>query len=540
MNVAFNIFTFAKNSKVSLKHLLHTHFTIIITAIFIAALPYSGYSQRKSKVYVERTKVQRYTEAIGKERLIGDVIMRHENTRFYCDSAYLNDKGNSFEAFSNVHINVNDSIDVYGDRMIYEGNTRVAELFGNVKLIDKNTILNTEHLVYDRKSRMAFYNVGGTITNKDNILVSKTGYYQTDSKIFYFRKDVVLTNPESSTFSDTLIYNTNNETAYFQGPTVIRGKESTIYTNEGWYDTKSDFSKLTKRPQIASSEQTITADSIYYSNQTYYGQAFGSVEVLDTLHQVIIRGKHGEMWDKKGISYITDSAMAITYDERDSLYIHADTMWMKSDREKKAKSMLAYHNVRFFRSDLQGKCDSMAYNMSDSTIRLYDNPVLWSGKNQLTADSINLAIVNNRVDSLIMYNTAFIVSRDSTETFNQIRGKDMVGYFVNNELSRIRVDGNAQTIYYIREEDGYLMGINLAEASSMMIRLEDSDVKTINYQIKAEEIMFPEPELPVEMRTLKGFNWQEIYRPLTKEDIFKNPDKVMVNDEEDKESQLEE
>jgi lipopolysaccharide export system protein LptA len=516
---------------------LHISIYLVLVSVLILGSAPDVSAQRKSKVFVERTKVQRYTEALGKERLIGDVIMRHEQTRFYCDSAYLNDKANSFEAFSNVHINVNDSVDVYGDRMIYDGNTKVAELFGNVKLVDKNTVLTTEHLVYDRKIKTAFYDVGGTITNKDNVLVSETGYYHTESKIFYFRKNVVLTNPESETYSDTLVYNTINETAYFRGPTVIRGNESTIYTDEGWYDTRSDFSKLTKRPKISSSEQIVTADSIHYNNQTYYGKAFGYVEVLDTIHQVVIRGGFGEMWDKQGMSYITDSALAITYDERDSLYIHADTMWMMFDKDKSAKQMLAYFNVRFFRKDLQGKCDSMAYSMSDSTIRLYDDPVLWSGKNQLTADSINLAIVNNRVDSLIMYNTAFIVSKDSTETYNQIRGKDMVGYFSNNELKKIRVDGNAQTVYYIREDDGYLIGINLAESSSMLIRLQDGDVRTINYQLQAEEVMFPELELPGEMRRLKGFNWQELFRPISKEDIFRTPSINLVSEstEEEKE-----
>jgi lipopolysaccharide export system protein LptA len=511
---------------------------LLILATFLIAL--DGFAQRKSKVFVERTKVQRYRERIGKEELIGNVIMRHENTRFYCDSAYLNDKANSFEAFSNVHINVNDSIDVYGDRMIYDGNTRVAELFGDVKLIDKNTVLTTDHLVYDRKARTAFYDDDGTITNKDNVLVSKTGYYKTTNKTFYFRKDVVLTNPESTTYSDTLIYNTSNETAYFRGPTVIRGKESTIYTTDGWYDTKNDFSKLKNRPQITSSEQTITADSIFYNNQTYNGKAYGTVQILDTLRQVIVRGKRGEMWDKKGVSYITDSALAITYDARDSLYIHSDTMWMMFDESRSAKTMLAYNNVRFFRYDLQGKCDSLAYNMSDSTIRLYHDPAIWSGKNQLTADSINLAIVNNRVDSLIMYNTAFIVSKDSTETFNQIRGKDMVGYFTNNELTSIKVDGNAQTVYYIREDDGYLMGINLAESSAMTIRLKDSDVKTISYRTEAEEVMYPEPELPNEMRKLKGFNWQELFRPLCKEDIFRKPGEEIKTEQQELETSLEE
>lgn len=508
---------------------------IILIFLFFSLL-FTGsleiYAQKKSKVHVERTKIQRFTESLGMERLLGDVIIRQENTRFYCDSAYLYDKENNFEAFSNVHIAVNDSVDVYGDRLLYDGNTRIAELFDNVKLVDKNTVLTTEHLVYNRNNKTAYYDNDGTIVNQDNTLISKQGYYQTENKTFYFQKDVVLTNPDSETYSDTLIYNTVNETAYFHGPTVIRGKESTIYTEYGWYDTKTDFSQLSRRPSISSSEQIITADSILYNNKTYFGKAYGHVTVLDTIHQVIIKGKFGEMWDKKGKSYITDSAMAITYDDKDSMFIHSDTMWMYFDKDRKAKKMLSYYNVRFFRDDMQGKCDSMAYNMQDSTIRLYDEPVLWSGKNQLTSDSINIMVSENKVDSLMMYNTAFIVSKDSTSSFNQIRGKDMVAYFRKNELYKINVDGNAQTVYYIREEDGYLIGINLAEASAMTIKLKDSDVNTINYRSKPLEVMYPEKELPADMKTLKGFNWQEFLRPQSKLDIFNNPQRSTEKKEE--------
>lgn len=500
--------------------------------ILISFLQGNVLAQKKSKVYVERTKIQRYTESLGIERLLGDVIIRQEKTRFYCDSAYLHDKKNNFEAFGNVHIEVNDSVDVYGDRLLYEGNTRVAELFDNVKLVDKNTVLTTDHLVYNRNTKIAFYDDDGKIVSEDNNLTSKRGYYQTDSKIFYFRKDVVLINPDSEIYSDTLIYNTINKTAYFQGPTVIRSEESIIYTEAGWYNTETDFSKLIKRPYISSSEQTVTADSIYYNNRNYYGRTFGNVQVVDTLHQVIVRGRFGELWDKKGISYITDSALAITYDKKDSMYIHSDTMWMYFDKKRQAKKMLSYYNVRFYRDNMQGRCDSLAYNMADSTIRLYHDPVLWSGVNQLTADSINIVVANNQVDSLIMYNTAFIVSKDSTNTFNQIRGKNMVGYFKDNELHKISVDGNAQTVYYIREDDGYLIGVNLAEASSMLIRLKNNDVDNINYRSKPVEVMYPEKDLPEDMKKLKGFNWQEILRPKSKEDIFKKikaTDKMLGN-----------
>ena len=497
------------------------HIAVILVFIFIFI---SGdlLAQKKSRINIEQADIQRYDASLGKnkERLIGGVVFRQEGTRFFCDSAHLNKKKNNFEAFENVHIVVNDTLDIYGERLFYEGDTKIAELFDSVRLIDKNTILTTEHMVYNRNTRIAHYDVGGEIVNKENTLTSKKGYYNTSSKIFYFRNDVVLINPDSETYSDTLIYNTNTEVAYFHGPTVIRGKESIIYTEYGWYDTRNDLSKLIKRPSINNSDQTITADSLIYNNLTYFGQAYGNVLITDTVHDVLIKGDYGEMWDDKGISFITDSAVAITYDKKDSLFIHSDTMWVYFDKDKNAKKLLSYYNVKFFKEDMQGLCDSLVYTMNDSTIRLYQLPVLWSGQNQLTADSIAIVTRNNQADTLIMYNTSFIISYDTLDSYNQIKGKNMVGYFSDNELVRIKVDGNAQTVYYVREDDGYLIGINLAESSTMTIRLKDSKLRTINYRTQAKEVMYPESEIPAADKELKGFTWQDASRPRKVMDIF--------------------
>jgi lipopolysaccharide export system protein LptA len=496
------------------------YFVLIFGIFFILT---NIVAQKKSKVNIEHSNSFRYDVKLGKDiqRLIGNVIIRQDSTLFYCDSAYINEIKNSFEAFSNVHIKVNDTVDVYSLRMLYNGNTKIAELFDSVKLIDKNTILTTNHLIYNRKSKTAFYDKGGKIVNKDNVLTSKQGLYYTPVRTFHFRDDVVLINPDQETYSDTLIYNTNNETAYFMGPTVIRGKNSIMYCEDGWYDTKNDISKLVRRPSISNADKTIAADSLYYDNKTMFGKAMGNVSITDTLRRVIITGRKGEFWDEKGLSYVTDSAVAIIYDKRDSLFMHADTMWLNFDKDRKAQVIRAYYGVRFYRKMLQGKCDSLAFDMKDSTIRMYNKPVIWSGKNQLTADSIAIAVSGNRADSLMMYNTAFIVSRDSTDTFNQIRGKNMVAYFVKNELSKINVDGNAQTIYFVREEDGFLIGVDLAESSNMTIRIKNREINSISYKMNVDEDMFPESELTEEQTVLKNFSWQKEIRPIDKMDIFR-------------------
>ncbi len=518
-----------------LKRVMHrTSGLIPVMLVFALLLNHQVFAQKKTKVFVERADSYRFDENINKDvqRLIGNVVIRQDSTLFYCDSAYLNDQTNSFEAFANVHIKVNDTVDVYSDRLIYDGNTKIAELFDNVKLLDKNTTLTTEHLIYNRNTKTAYYDVGGKIVNAENTLTSAIGLYFTPIRTFHFRKDVVLVNPDQETYSDTLIYNTNTEIAYFVGPTVIRSEENIVYCENGWYDTKNDVSKLNQRPRISNMEQVIVADSLDYDNELFYGKAFGDIQITDTVHQVIIKGNYGEFWDKQGKAFITDSVYAITYDRKDSLFIHADTFWVYFDKEREAKKMSAYYGVRFFRNDLQGKCDSMDYRMSDSTIHLYHEPVLWSGKNQLTADSISIAIVRNQVDSLVMYNTAFIISRDTTDTFNQIKGKNMVAFFTRNELSSINVDGNAQTVYYVREDDGYLIGINLAEASTMKIRVKDNEVKNISYQSSPEETMYPEKQISNKQTILKGFSWQQYLRPLKKEDIFVQPEKPATSKEE--------
>jgi lipopolysaccharide export system protein LptA len=501
---------------------------IVVSGLLVFLLFSDAVMAQKTIIHIEQARKADYNSRLGKDiqRLIGDVIMRQDSTLFYCDSAYMNEKTRNFEAFSRVYINVNDSMDIYADRLIYNGDSRIAELFDNVKLIDDSTVLETEYLIYNRTTKLATYPNKGKITSKDKVLTSQKGYYQSDIKEFYFRKDVVLLTPDYETYSDTLVYNTNTEIAWFYGPTVIHSDENTLYGGYGWYNTRTDKSYLTKRPSIFTMEQLVYADTMYYDRNTGHGRAGGRVEIIDTNYQVIIKGAFGQIWENEGMSYVTDSAMAVTYDSEDSLFMHADTLFLYFDQERQAKKIEAYYGVRFYRNDLQGSCDSLSYLMSDSTIRMYYDPVLWSDENQLSGDSIHIMMTNKALDSLVMYNSAFIVSRDTIKGFNQIKGKDIIGYFEQNELDRIWVEGNAQTVYYVREEDKTLIGVNLGKSSRMLIKLFESQMEQIIYLSNPSEVMFPEKDLPPGDEKLRGFRWLEERRPADKLDIYRKTEVV--------------
>lgn len=480
-------------------------------------------AQQRTTIHVERARLQRFDRQLGPdtERLIGNVVLRQDSTLFYCDSAYLNQRTRNFEAFGNVHIKVSDTLNIYSNRLLYKGESRTAELFGNVKLVDDTTTLETQYLIYYRLLQLATYPNNGVITSGENKLKSKRGYYRSDLKTFYFARDVELINPEYTIYNDTMVYNTNTEMAYFYGPTLIRSEESNIYTEYGWYHTGRDQARLTKNNRLDTQQQTVKADDLFYDRNTGFADASGNVVMTDTTNRLIIEGDIGKMWEDEGRSFVTGRARLLSYDNTDTLYMHADTLFSYFTKEREVTLFKAYYGVRFYRQSIQGQCDSLVYTTADSTMRMYKQPILWSDENQLTADSVFITNRNNQLDSLALHNNAFIVSVDSIKGFNQIKGKTMIGWFEDNELDRIFVDGNAQTIYWVRESDGTLIGINFAKSSTMRIELENKAMKRIIYFSTPTEVMYPENEMPPGEEKLKGFQWLEELRPMSKSDIFR-------------------
>jgi lipopolysaccharide export system protein LptA len=91
--------------------------------------------------------------------------------------------------------------------------------------------------------------------------------------------------------------------------------------------------------------------------------------------------------------------------------------------------MFAYNHVKIFKSDLQGKCDSLVYNYTDSTIYFYRDPVLWNERSQLTADTINIQLANNKINRMYLRTNSFVISQDTLLQYNQVKGRQMTAFF---------------------------------------------------------------------------------------------------------------
>jgi lipopolysaccharide export system protein LptA len=388
-----------------------------------------------------------------------------------------------------------------------------------VRLIGRNTTLTTSALDFDLGRSVGYYTVHADITSDENELSSREGYYYSRLQTYYFRDSVVLRNPDYTIYSDTLHYHTNSKVANFFGPTEIIGDSSYIYCEKGWYNTATNVSMLKERALVRNNMQTIRGDSLYYERETGYGEGYSNIELLDEEQDIILRGNRAFINQKEDRALMTDSALFVYITEDDSVFVHADTLRAMPDSAGN-RQLKAYYRVKLFKSDLQGVCDSLYYSTSDSILKLFTRPVLWSGLNQLSAEYIEIWTKNRQIDQLHMQRVAFIINQEDTSKFNQIKGKTMVCHFKNNELSRIVATGNGQTVYYAKDKD-QLIGVNVAQSSDLVIFFKENKPDVIRFITKPTAVLYPLMLAPKEELILKDFKWYEDIRPATKEDIFR-------------------
>ncbi len=492
--------------------------------ISILIFGFNSFAQKASRVEVLNADVFEFVK-VGNEqikKLKGNCRFKQDNVLMYCDSALLYDVLNKVDAFGKVRIQQGDSLNLYGDLVNYDGNSKIARFKNNVRVYHNEMVLTTNVLDYDTKNRVATYPKGGKIVDKENILTSELGYYYANTADAFFKKYVVLTNPKYVLNSDTLKYNTKTRIATFFGPTTIVSKEDYLYAEAGTYNTVTDIAQFTKNPLYRSGAQTLTGDFLYYDRTKGLGRATKNITFTDTVQKIILKGNKANYNRFTESSVVTDKAYVIVLVDNDSLFVSADTLRSFMDKTKTHRTMIAYHDVRAYKSDLQARCDSIVYTYIDSTMRCYVNPTIWSQGAQMTADFITLELKNGDLHKMNMYNNAFLVMIDSLDStkFDQIRGKDMFGHFVNNELIRLDVEGNGQSIYYAKEEDGEYVGVNKADCSNMIIRFKENKVQKVNFKVKPDATFWPLDQIAIEELKLKGFSWREELKPKTKEAVI--------------------
>lgn len=479
-----------------------------------------GYSQSKKIKILQADNTMADPKYPGATISLGNVFVEHEGATLRCDKAYIYQETKLIKAMGNVVINQGDTVFQYSKYTDYDGINKMSISWGDVFLKDETMELRTDTLYFDREKQHLYYRSGGTIKDTTNVLTSKIGnYYLADNKFQAFT-NVEVDNPDSKLVSNHLDYYTDSGIAELYGPSTITSEQNSIYTEKGHYNSKTNISYFLKTSKIYYDDRTIEGDSLFYNKAKSFASATGNIKVIDTINKTTIKGGYAEFFKQKDSVFITDRAVAISAMENDSVYIHGNILMVTGAVEERL--IRAFNFVKYFKSDLQGKCDSLVSNEKTGLTELLKNPVIWAEGNQITGDTIHL-ISNSKtekLDSLKIMNNGFMIQKDSAG-FSQMKGKYMFGKFKDNALASLDVVGNSEVIFFGRDEKQNLVGITKMRASkNIFITLENNEINTIEFFVMPEGKTYPPSKLPVQERKLKGFIWREDERPITKDDIF--------------------
>ncbi|WP_431244929.1 OstA-like protein [Flavobacterium sp. P21] len=479
------------------------------------------------KIIIENADFSDVNQEIAPDAVLltGNVKINHDGVVLTCNKAYFFQKENYLKAFGNVQLVQGDTLYLNSKYAEYNGNLKKAFATGDAIMTSPDATLQTDTINFDRNVQQVFYNTKGTIVNKDNTLVSKSGRYFVEEKKFQFLTEVTITNPKYVIKSNHLDYYSNSGHTYLLGPSTITSKANYIYTEKGFYDTKKNLAHFLRKSYIKYDDRRIEGDSLYYNRNIEFASASRNVKITDSINRGIVKGHYAEIFKLKDSMFVTKRAVAVNFVENDSVYIHGKKLMVTGKEGERI--LRAYNNVRFYKTDMSGKCDSIHSNSKTALTKLIGNPILWSGESQITGDVMHLIGDNNtkKIDSLKVLNNTFLVSRDTLGTgFNQVKGLNLFGKFKDGKLHNVDIIKNTEVIYYSRNDQNELVGIDKSVSSKINLIIEDNQIETLTLFTNVDGDLYPEADLPENARKLRGLHWRGDERIKSKDDIFTDED----------------
>ncbi|CAI8217368.1 MAG: LPS-assembly protein LptD [Formosa sp. Hel1_33_131] len=500
-------------------------------------------AQERRKIEIEYAPFMTFDESNPDATILTrdnskQVHIKHEGIELWCDEAIYYGKQDFIEAYGKVYVKQGDTINMTSKYVEYSGKTQLAFASGSVVLKDPTSVISTDTLYFDRVKQQAFYRSSGKVVRDTSGTITSTiGRYYMVSKKYQFVDNVKLVNPEYVIKSNRLDFYTLSGFAFLYGPTTITSETSVIYCERGFYNTNNDTGYFVKKSKINYDERVVEGDSMYFDRNIDFASATNNITITDTLNNTVIKGHYAEVFRAQDSVFITKRALAITLQENDSIFVHSDTLMVTGKPEKRITR--GYYNAKIYKSDLSGKADSIHMNQSAGLTQLINldrnttndafykvqHPILWNFKNQITGDSIHL-ISNPKtetLDSLKVFNNAFVISKDSLgDGYNQMSGKKLFGLFEKNTLSTIDIIKNAETIYYLRNEEDELVGIDKSKSGAIKVWITENTIDEMRKYNQIGGKTHPENEFPENDKILQGFNWRESERPTSVEDLFKD------------------
>lgn len=513
----------------------HRIFFILILCLFGFCLVQAMQAPRKKhkkrpegeRVYLLHADELRY-DMFGRnpdaQIVKGKVSFMHQGGHLTCDSAYFYQGTNSVKAFGHVHYRQGDTLSLTCERAEYDGMMQMMHARRNVVLHHRRQTLKTDSLDFDRLYNMANFFDGGTLIDGKDRLVSDWGEYHTETREAKFVFNVKLRSGKDVVTTDTLYYDVPTSTAHMVGPSKIVSGSSVVHTADGYYDTKTDKAKLFGRSTLVDKDKSITGDSLYYVKNGE-STGYGNVVYVDKKNKNSLTCNYLRYNEKTGMGFATKRPVAIDYSQKDTLWMHSDTMRIYTfniNTDSVYRKVHAYPHVRAFRNDMQAICDSLVFNSKDSCMTMYKDPIIWNANRQMLGEEIRAYMADSTIRFAHVIGQALSIEQmpDSVH-YNQITSSEMKSYFEKGEMKMTEAIGNVQTVYYMtNDKDSSLVGLNYLETDTMRMYLGAARKLDKIWTNKFTSTMYPITQVPPAKYKLPNFAWFEDLRPKDKNDIF--------------------
>jgi lipopolysaccharide export system protein LptA len=491
-----------------------------------------------------------YDSQTGVAWLIGRVLMINGDQELHTDQLQYDTRTRTATYYTGGWLASGDTR-IFCMRGRYHVESRTVYMEDSVQVSQPGFRLRADSMYYKMDEDRVYF-TGPTRMRQDSAdLYCESGYYNLEAGNGWFEVNAQFADPNRKAQAERIFYDARTNDfqlidqarfeeegrlamgdtlTYFQGSGdfFIRGNGfmqdgvQTIQADGIDYNTRTERFRTLGRARIQDGAQFLAADDITNTDSTDLVLVTGNVSWIDTTANIELRCDSAVYQRSQGyFQAMGEPPLLIQVVDGDTLYLVADQIISQRNQEDSSRIILAYHHVLSFKSDMQIACDSMVYRDADSLFMFYHDPVIWSDSSQFTADTIRMQMANKRVDTIFLMRRALIITTADLIYFSQIKGREITAIFQDNAIHTMWVNGNAQTVYYVLDDDGAYLGVNQSECSDMVFYFEDGQVSDIYYLRKPASTMFPMGQVDHEQLKLEGFRWREEERPSGYHDMLR-------------------
>lgn len=490
------------------------------------------------------------------------ILIKNDEDYLYTD--YLDyDMKNKIAFYKDKALIKSGETELTSKKGTYNLNTNWVKFEEKVRVTgEDNFLMVTDSMDFNTKEEIAIWKIPALIHQDSANLYSNSGRYEIKSKqawfignaqykkndvetesdsMYYngFTRNVTLTNIDSLAkyrskkeiaMARKIVYNDEAESIDLIGDAYFKNKDSEAKGKTIKYLKKDENFSLEGGGTIRDSTNIISAKNIVLNKKENKGVFRGDVSISDTIAGTGIKADSAYV-DNENKYLIASKKNGKTLFsaeiDDDTLFIVSDTLKRKqyivmrdSINNDTSTIFSSFNSVKLFKSDLQGVCDSLAFNEKDSIFTLFGQAVMWSDSNQFSGDTIKIYLKNKKIDKLEIQQNALVVTSNDFVYFNQIRGKKMVATFMENTIHKLFVYGNAECLYYMLDDDDAYIGANKTESASITFEFENKKIKNIRFYKEPSSVITPMKDADHEKLKLKGFKWEINKRPLNAESII--------------------